>query len=110
MRQYLIDELDKGQIEQIAGYLKEHAQPSSVEGLFWVDLPDDLLAEVQYTHENCKPFCFSIEVGEDCVKLEFLIRSKQTLHCDCIRYASKAQRDFILGFAEKMLSEKGIRA
>ncbi|TSA06932.1 MAG: hypothetical protein D4R73_10460 [Deltaproteobacteria bacterium] len=110
MRQYLIDELDKGQIEQIAEYLREHAHLSSVEGLFWVDLPDDLLAETQYTHKNCKPFCFSIEVCEDCVKFEFLIRSKQTLHCDCIQYASKAQRDFILGFAEKMLSEKGIRA
>ncbi|MDP2993205.1 MAG: hypothetical protein Q8N82_07620 [Deltaproteobacteria bacterium] len=110
MRQYLIDELGKEQIEQIAGYLGEHAQPSSVEGLFWVDLPDDLLAEAQYTHKNCKPFCFSIEVCEECVKFEFLIRSKQTLHCDCIQYAGKAQRDFILGFAEKMLSEKGIRA
>ncbi len=109
MRQYLIDELGKSQIEQIIHYLTEHAEPSSVDGLFWVDIPDDLLAEAQFTHEKCKPFCFSIEVGEDYVKLELLIRSKQTLHCTCIQYASKAQREFILGFAEKMLSEKGIR-
>lgn len=108
MRQYLIDELGKSQMEQIVQYLEEHAQPSPVDGLFWIDLPDDLLAEAQYTHENCKPFCFSIELGEDYIKLEFLIRSKQTLHCNCIQYASKAQREFILGFAEKMLSEKGI--
>lgn len=106
MRQYLIDELNQSQIEQISEYLKEHAQQSSVAGLFWVNLPDDLLAEAQYTHESCKPFCFSIEVGEDCVTLEFLIRSKQTLHCNCIQYASKTQRDFILGFADKMLFEK----
>lgn len=110
MRQYLIDELTKSQIEHIWEYLRKHAQPSAVDGLFWIELPDDLLAEAQYAHKNCQPFCFSIEVGKDCLKLEFLIRSKQTLHCDCIQYATKVQRDFILEFAEKMLPEKGISA
>lgn len=109
MRQYVIDEISLNDIKTISDYLKIAARESPLPGLFWVDLPEDLLTPLQYGHQDCKPFCFSIETGEDFVKFEFLVRSRQTLRCDCNGYANKAQRDFILNFADKMLSEKQIR-
>ena len=109
MRQYVIDELDKEDVEKATKYLDTHAQLSSVNGLYWIDLPEDLLSPEQYSHEKCKPFCFSIEVGEDAVKFELLIRSKTTLRCSCIQYASKLQRDFIIGFADRMIEELSVQ-
>jgi hypothetical protein len=38
-----------------------------------------------------------------------LIRSRQILRCSCIGYADKRQRDYILGFADRMLEELGIK-
>ncbi|MFH1147240.1 MAG: hypothetical protein V1736_05985 [Pseudomonadota bacterium] len=108
MRQYVIDELSKKDVAKSTEYLNTHAQLSPVGGLYWIDLQEDILSPEQYSHEECKPFCFSIEVGEDLVKFEFLIRSKKTLRCSCIQYASRLQRDFIIGFAENMLLETGI--
>jgi len=39
-----------------------------------------------------------------------LARSQTNLHCSCIAYATAAQRDFVLRFADKMLQEERILA
>lgn len=109
MRQYFVDEISADDVQRISEHLTACAQPAPMQGLFWVDLPEDILSPSQYSHKGCKPFCFSIEVGDDFVKFEFLIRSRQTLRCDCIEYANKMQRDFIMNFADNMLSDKNIR-
>ncbi len=43
------------------------------------------------------------------VDFELLIRSRQILRCNCISYADKKQRDYILDFADRMLDELGIK-
>ncbi|OGQ97584.1 MAG: hypothetical protein A2521_10400 [Deltaproteobacteria bacterium RIFOXYD12_FULL_57_12] len=110
MRQLLIDELTKEEQDAIDSYLRRALRPGPMEGLFWLPLPPDLLAEAQVGHDNCGPFCFAVtlEAGKLC--FELLVRSQIALHCQCIAHATPVQREFVLRFADKLLAEEKIRA
>jgi len=109
MRHYQLDELRRNDIPRVRDYLQEHAQASSLEGIWWVDLPEDLLSPEQFAHSDCRPFRFAVELGDDFVRFEFLIRSEQTMRCACIGYATRLQRDFILAFADRLVEELALR-
>lgn len=110
MRQLLIDDLTPQERDNLEHYLKRTLKPGLIEGMFWLPLPDDLLGEAQRGHEECGPFHFGVELGKDKLSFELLIRSQANLHCSCIGYASKAQRDFLFRFIDTMLAEERIRA
>ena len=105
MRQYQLDEISRPDIPRIRDYLQEHALASSLEGIWWVDLPEDLLSPEQFAHPDCRPFRFAVELGDDFVRFEFLIRSAKTLRCSCIDYATRQQRDFIMAFADRLVDD-----
>jgi hypothetical protein len=109
MRQYLLDEISRGDIPRIREYLNEHALAAGLEDIWWVDLNEDLLSPDQFTHQDCRPFRFAVELGDNFVRFEFLIRSQQTMRCACIGYATRTQRDFILAFADRLVEELGLR-
>ena len=87
-----------------------HLLSGAMEGMFWLSVPGDLLAEAQLGHEDCGPFFFGIELSEKTLVVELLVRSESNLHCSCISYATKGQRDFLLEFMDRMLEEEHIRA
>jgi hypothetical protein len=114
MRQYLLDEIARGDLPRVRQYLKEHATASSLNDLWWVDLPEDLLSPEQFAHRECRPFRFAVEVGEPQVgdsflRFEVLIRSREKMRCSCIDYATRQQRDFILAFADRLVEELALR-
>ena len=102
MRQYRIDELRPKQYEQIRDYLDAHYGPSHMEGLYWIPLEEDLLDEVQAAHHDCRPFWFALELRPHSVSVELLVRTRNRVRCDCIRYANAAQRESIIRFADTM--------
>ena len=114
MRQFLIDELTDEEMANLDSYLKRTLKPAAMEGIFWLTVPDDLLAKAQQGHEDCGPFYLGIELdrnlGRNKFIAEFLVRSESNLHCTCISYATSAQRDFLLKFIDTMLSEEQIKA
>ena len=110
MRQYVIDQLSREERANIESYLKRTLKPGPMSGIFWIAVPQDLLSGEQLTHEKCGPFFFGVEIEEEAVVFELLIRSQTNLHCSCIAYATKAQRDFVLRFIDRMLDEEKIRA
>lgn len=110
MRQYQISDLTKEERSNIDKFLKRNAIAGSLDGLFWLVVPEDLLNPLQFEHKGCGPFYFGIELGEDSASFELLVRSSVTLHCACIGYASPPQRDFLINFVERMLAEEKIRA
>jgi len=111
MRQYLIDDLSREERDNITNYLKRKSRPAAMGGLFWIDVPEDLLNEEQRGHlEKCGPYSFAAEVTEKSVAFEFLLRNNSNLHCSCIAYATREQRDFLLDFVDQMLSSEMIRA
>jgi len=114
MRQYLLDEIGRGDLPRVRQYLKEHATASSLEDIWWVDLPEDLLSPEQFAHRDCRPFRFAVEVGEQevgdsFVRFEILIRSREKMRCTCIDYATRQQRDFILAFADRLVEALVLR-
>ena len=110
MRQFIIDELSKEERSNLDTYLKKKLKKGAMEGMFWLQIPDDLLAEAQQGHEECGPFFFALDLAREKLIIELLVRSESNLHCSCISYATKAQRDFLLEFMDTMLAEEQIRA
>ena len=109
MRQYLLDEIRPADLPRLRDYLAEHAQASGLADVWWVDLPEDLLSPEQFAHQDCRPFRFAIELGDDFLRLEFLIRSRNTMRCSCIDYATRQQRDFIIAFADRLVEDLALR-
>ena len=110
MRQLVIDDLSQEERANIDSYLKRTIKPGGIAGMFWLSVPDDLLGPEQLDHQECGPFYFGIELAENSVSFELLVRSESNLHCTCISYATDAQREFLLRFVDRMISEEQIRA
>ena len=102
MKQYRIDELRPNDYEKIKDYLDEHYDSSQIEGIYWVPLDSNLLDEVQGAHVDCQPFCFAVVLEPTVIAFEFLIRTRNRIRCECIRYANKEQRDSIIRFGDSI--------
>lgn len=109
MRQYILDEISPKDIPRIREYLGNHARSSGLADVWWVDFHEDLLSPQQFAHRDCAPFRFAVELGDDFVRFEFLIRSEKTLRCSCIDYATRQQRDFIMAFADRLVDDLDLR-
>ncbi|GAB4340686.1 MAG: hypothetical protein Kow0089_14510 [Desulfobulbaceae bacterium] len=110
MRQYYIDELSFLERDNIESYLKRSLRPGPIDGVFWLELPPDLLGPRQVGHSDCGPFYFSIVLEEKSLRCELLVRSSDNLHCSCIAWATPEQRRFLLDFTDRMLEEEMIKA
>ena len=110
MRQIVIDELSPMERDNIDSYLKRNCNAGPMIGLYWVLLPDNILSEIQKEHGDCGPFYCGIEVEQDSVRFELLVRSSSNLHCKCISYATTEQRLFLLNFIDNILEEEKIKA
>lgn len=109
MRQYHLDEISRDDIPRIRDYLNDHATASRLDDIWWVDLTEDLLSPEQFAHHDCQPYRFAVELGDRFVRFEFLIRSRQTMRCSCIGYATRQQRDFILAFADRLVEDLALK-
>lgn len=109
MRAYLIDEISPSDMEKINGFLKKNAVPSSLNQIFWVRIPGDLLSSSQFEHSGCQPHVFAVELGSNWVKLEFLVRSLKNMHCTCQGYCTQSQQEYIINFTHGMLERLVIR-
>lgn len=110
MRQFVVDELSREEQDNLESYLKRSLKPGGMEGMFWLEVPTELLGEAQQGHDGCGPFFFGIELGRERLIAEFLVRSQSNLHCSCISYATPVQRQHLLDFLDRMLAEERIRA
>jgi len=110
MRQYMIDELSFLERDNLDSYLKRALKPAGLEGAFFLELPPDLWSEKQHGHEKCAPFYFSVILEKDSIRFELLVRSSNNLHCSCIAWATHAQRQLIIDFADRMLLDELIGA
>ncbi|MEJ5299502.1 MAG: hypothetical protein WHS38_00755 [Thermodesulforhabdaceae bacterium] len=109
MKQYIIDQLRESDYDEIKQYLDDNTKMSAMEGIYWVDLPQELYSNIQKEHIQCQPFYFAVNLSRRFVGFEFLIRSHSVLRCSCIGYATKIQRDFIIDFADSILDRLRIK-
>ena len=109
MRQFLIDEIPRQQMEAVSLYLREKMQPSGMEKIFWLDVPKELLTPIQWEHRECGPHYLAVEVGQTFLKFEFLVRCRKRLRCDCVQYATPAQEAFVMNFVHALIQSLGLQ-
>ncbi len=109
MKAYLIDEISKKDMQKIEEFLKNNAISSSIEGLFWIQIPEQLLTKEQAEHKDCAPHICALELGNNWIKLELFVRSSKSLRCTCCGYCTKEQRNFIISYANRMIDYLGVR-
>ncbi|MBM9616011.1 hypothetical protein JWJ90_17210 [Desulfobulbus rhabdoformis] len=110
MRQYMIDEISFLERDSLDSYLKRTLKPGGLEGVYFLEIPPDLIGPEQIGHGDCAPFYCTVVLEESAIRFELLVRSGSNMHCTCIAQATAAQRQFVLDFADRMLKEEMISA
>ena len=109
MRALVLDELYPEDLEKVTQHLEGALISSGMEGVFWLELPPDLLTPQQSAHKDCGPHRLALVVEEGSLRLEFLVRAAGSMRCTCTGYATRAQREFGLGFVDRMIEELDIK-
>ena len=109
MKQYVIDELRQKDHELIKAYMEENYLSSDVDGIFWIQLDENILTEIQKVHTDCQPFYFAVELEPKLITFEMLIRTQNRMRCSCMGYATDAQRNWLLRLADGIFNELGIK-
>ncbi|WP_417909306.1 hypothetical protein [Candidatus Electronema sp. PJ] len=94
--------------DNLDSYLKRTLKPGPISGVYWLVVPEELLALPQREHPDCGPFYFSVILEKSELRVEFLVRSSHNMHCACIAWATPAQRQFVLDFVDNMLKAEFI--
>lgn len=109
MRWYGIDDLTPEDTAKIAARLKEMELEAGLEGLYWLPAPAELLSGLQKEHtESCGPHVFGLELEEDSLRMELLVRAKGRMRCECVHYAEPELRDRMIVWLDQMLADLGI--
>jgi len=123
MRLYVINDLNDRDVARIESALTERGMAASMDQLYWVDIPKELLTKEQQSHmKDCGPYSMGLEViGEidfegrtpgssgPMIALELLVRARNKLRCSCIGYATPDQRRFAIDFLDKLLRQLDIQ-
>jgi hypothetical protein len=109
MKQYIIDEIRPWENSKIKALLKERFPGGEVDGIFWIPIAQEILTRCQREHESCQPFFFALELTHNQLSCELLVRTKKRLRCDCIGYASKSQRNWLMDLIDSIFTDLGIK-
>ena len=105
MKQYVIDELRAADYQSLKTYLQEHFGPAAMNGIYWIPVENGLLTDIQKAHRECQPHYFAVDLAENSLALELLVRTKSTMRCDCIRYATEAQRNWLIALIDGIFNQ-----
>ncbi|OGR35313.1 MAG: hypothetical protein A2051_00260 [Desulfovibrionales bacterium GWA2_65_9] len=110
MRTYLIEDFLPEQLELVCQRLAGMGLSGSLDGIYYLPVPLDLLTDEQREHHGeCGPYIFVLEIaGETSLKLELLVRAQAKLRCSCVMYATNEQRAYIMDYLDGFLREMGI--
>ena len=109
MKQYVIDGLRLEDYHKLKAYLEENLSSSPLGGIYWLELDKGILTDTQKEHPECSPHVFALMLEETYLSCEFLVRIKKNIKCDCMAYATKAQRNWLIDQADGILELLDIR-
>lgn len=108
MKQYLIDGLSPYDYEKLKKYCDETFGIASLGSIYWVEIDQSLLNSMQKDHQECQPHYFALELEEHHLSCEFLVRIKSNIKCDCMGYADKTQRAWLMDKVDGILDSLDI--
>ena len=104
MRSYYIDELVPGELERLAERLDKMEIGAGMEDLYWLPVPNDLLTPIQKQHAGeCGPYVLALEILDEALRLELLVRARNRLRCDCVAYAERKLVNHMIGYLHDLL-------
>lgn len=103
MKQYLIDGLSPYDYEKLKRYCDETFGPPSLGSIYWVAIAPEILNEEQRAHVDCQPHYFVLELEQQHLSCELLVRIKNSIKCDCMGYADKKQREWFMDRVDGIL-------
>jgi len=109
MKQYVIDELRPKDYESVKAHLEENFSTSDVDGIYWIQLDQNILSKIQAEHTDCQPFYFAVDLESNHITFELLIRTKNRIRCDCMRYATEKQRNWLIRLADSIFDTLEIK-
>jgi len=109
MRSYYIDEFVPGELERLAEHLDSMEFSAGVEDLYWLPVPETLLTACQKQHEReCGPYVLALEILDDALRLELLVRARNRLRCECVAYAEQGLVSHMIVYVHALLDELNI--
>ncbi len=108
MKQYVIDELRPADYDKLRALLAERFGPPELGGVYWIPLEPEHFSAMQRSHGDCRPFYFAVELKDQSLTCELLVRTRQRVRCDCIAYATHAQRNWIVAVIDDILENLDI--
>lgn len=109
MKQYVIDEIRFEDYEKIRAWLDKNADDSAIDGIYWLLIDENVLNETQLAHLKCRPFYFVIELEPTRISCELLVRTHNTVRCDCMKYATDEQFLWLVRRIDSMLDALEIK-
>ena len=109
MKQYVIDQLRLEDHRRLKEYLDRHFNGSAIDGIYWVPLDRSLFNGTQRRHTLCQPFYFTLELEQNRLACEFLVRTQQRVRCGCMGYADGTQRAWLMDLVDDILDKLDIR-
>jgi hypothetical protein len=105
MKQYVIDQLRPDDYFRIKAYLDSNLRQSGIPEIYWLILPQDMLEGIQAEHADCQPFYFALELCQTTLSCELLVRTLGHVRCDCMRYATPLQRNWMIQTVDDICSQ-----
>ncbi|MBF0235615.1 MAG: hypothetical protein HQK62_12660 [Desulfamplus sp.] len=105
MKQYLIDGLRLEDYEKLKRYCDETFGQPSLGSIYWVEMEPSLMNSMQKDHMECQPHYFAFELEEQQLSCELLVRIKKNIKCDCMSYADKKQREWLMDKVDAILDD-----
>jgi hypothetical protein len=106
MRSYYIDDFVPGELERFAERLDGMELSAGMEYLYWLPVPEDMLTACQKRHVcECGPYVLALEILDEALRLELLVRARNKLRCECVAYADQRLVSHMIGYMHGLLDE-----
>ena len=110
MKQYVVDELRPEDYEVLKKYLDEEFGPAEMDGIYWIPVAAEFLADIQRQHEQCQPHFLALDLDRSRIACELLVRTKTRMRCDCIQYATEKQRNWVIELVDNIFDSLGVKS
>lgn len=113
MRSYLIEDLADNDYKAVCEAFDDLGVRGSLEGIWYLPLPEDLLQPEQKAHlGECGPYFMALEgvdsPDQNSLRMELLVRARNKIRCSCVCYATPAQRRHMVEYLDRFIEELGI--
>ena len=110
MKQYVIDELRPQDHERLKDFLDRNLESAKLPGVYWLPLDERVCSALQARHTDCRPHFLTLTLEADHLACELLVRTHSKLRCDCMGFATEAQRNWLIRYIDDLFDHLGLVA